>query len=636
MSEPLILVSDDSQEIREFLEEALMTLADYRVHTVGDGMSALSLVNELDPDLVITDQQMPNLTGLELIRRLKHERPLLPVVLMTGESSESLTVEALRAGVVDYLVKPFTPDTLLESVDRSLSLAKRWKELLAVSPEGLVGGQDAVAADDVEVKVTTDPEKSAMLELDEVLSGAVDTAVRLTGAEEGSLLLLDDDSGELYMRASKNFEDDFARTFRVFAEDSLAGQVIASGKPVFLDESTPQKIKTSYLVHSLLYVPLQLRGKTIGVLGVDNRSPAQKLTDQDRDILMAIADYAALAIENAQLFLRSETERLQLETIITQIENGVIVIDGNYRVLLINNTAQEALGIEMDPVGSEVKGVFVDPKLLALIETNDIMTEREELELQDGRIFSAQRTPIAGVGQAIVMQDITHLKELDRIKSEFVTTVSHDLRSPLTSILGYIELIERAGEINEQQQEFINRVQSSVQQISLMISDLLDLGRIEAGLDTTKVTISIEDIVKEIYESVLGAADAAGVDLHLRVDGEMGKVFGDPIRLRQMLANLLDNAIKYTQSGGTISFSAKAEVDQVIIELTDTGPGIPQSDLPQLFDRFFRGSNVPDDVPGTGLGLAIVKSILDNHNGRIWVESNEGEGSSFSVVLPLV
>jgi two-component system NtrC family sensor kinase len=552
MSEPLILVSDDSQEIREFLEEALMTLADYRVHTVGDGMSALSLVNELDPDLVITDQQMPNLTGLELIRRLKHERPLLPVVLMTGESSESLTVEALRAGVVDYLVKPFTPDTLLESVDRSLSLAKRWKELLAVSPEGLVGGQDAVAADDVEVKVTTDPEKSAMLELDEVLSGAVDTAVRLTGAEEGSLLLLDDDSGELYMRASKNFEDDFARTFRVFAEDSLAGQVIASGKPVFLDESTPQKIKTSYLVHSLLYVPLQLRGKTIGVLGVDNRSPAQKLTDQDRDILMAIADYAALAIENAQLFLRSETERLQLETIITQIENGVIVIDGNYRVLLINNTAQEALGIEMDPVGSEVKGVFVDPKLLALIETNDIMTEREELELQDGRIFSAQRTPIAGVGQAIVMQDITHLKELDRIKSEFVTTVSHDLRSPLTSILGYIELIERAGEINEQQQEFINRVQSSVQQISLMISDLLDLGRIEAGLDTTKVTISIEDIVKEIYESVLGAADAAGVDLHLRVDGEMGKVFGDPIRLRQMLANLLDNAIKYTQSGSII------------------------------------------------------------------------------------
>lgn len=632
----MILVSDDSQEIREFLEEALITLGDFRVHTVGDGMSALSLVDELDPDLVITDQQMPNLTGLELIRRLKHERPLLPVILMTGESSESLTVEALRAGVVDYLVKPFNPDTLLEAVDRSLALARRWKELFAVGPEEFVRGQEAVDSEEVEGKVPTDPEKSAMLELDEVLSGAVDTAVRLTGAEEGSLLLLDDESGELYMRASKNFEDDFARTFRVFAEDSLAGQVIASGKPVFLDESTPQKIKTSYLVHSLLYVPLQLRGKTIGVLGVDNRSPAQKLTDQDRDILMAIADYAALAIENAQLFLRSETERLQLETIITQIENGVIVIDGNDRVLLINKTAYEALGIGKDPIGLEVKTIFADPKLLALIETDGDMAQREELELQDGRIFSAQRTPIEGVGQAIVMQDITHLKELDRIKSEFVTTVSHDLRSPLTSILGYIELIERAGEINQQQRDFVKRVQSSVQQISLMISDLLDLGRIEAGLDTTKEIISIERIVKDSYESVVGVAHAAGIELELQIDGEIGMVFGDPIRLRQMLTNLLDNALKYSPSDGKVSFSAKAEDEQVIMELTDTGPGIPQSDLPYLFDRFFRGSNIPDDVPGTGLGLAIVKSILDNHNGRIWVEANKGDGSSFSVVLPLV
>jgi two-component system NtrC family sensor kinase len=228
------------------------------------------------------------------------------------------------------------------------------------------------------------------------------------------------------------------------------------------------------------------------------------------------------------------------------------------------------------------------------------------------------------------------LKELDRIKSEFVTTVSHDLRSPLTSILGYIELIERAGEINQQQRDFVKRVQSSVQQISLMISDLLDLGRIEAGLDTTKEITSIERIVKDSYESVVGAARAAGIELDLQIDGEIGMVLGDPIRLRQMLANLLDNALKYTPSAGKVSFSVKAEDNQVIMELTDTGPGIPQTDLPYLYDRFFRGSNIPDDVPGTGLGLAIVKSILDNHNGRIWVETNKGDGSSFSVVLPLV
>ena len=135
MSEPLILVADDNQEIREFLEEALTTLADFRVHTVGDGLSALSLVNELKPDLVISDQQMPNLTGLELVKRLKQEQPTLPTILMTGESTESLTIEAFRSGVVDYLVKPFNPDTLLEAVGRALELSKKWSALIGAGPE---------------------------------------------------------------------------------------------------------------------------------------------------------------------------------------------------------------------------------------------------------------------------------------------------------------------------------------------------------------------------------------------------------------------------------------------------------------------------------------------------------------------
>jgi two-component system NtrC family sensor kinase len=124
--------------------------------------------------------------------------------------------------------------------------------------------------------------------------------------------------------------------------------------------------------------------------------------------------------------------------------------------------------------------------------------------------------------------------------------------------------------------------------------------------------------------------------MDLQIKGEIGMVFGDPIRLRQMLTNLLDNAIKYTDADDKVSFEARIEDEQVILKLTDTGVGIPQADIPHLFDRFFRGSNIPEDVPGTGLGLAIVKSILDNHNGRIWVDSEEGEGASFTVVLPSV
>jgi two-component system NtrC family sensor kinase len=632
MSEPLILVSDDSQEIRDFLKEVLVSLGKYRVEIVGDGMSALTLVKGLTPDLVITDQQMPNLTGIELIKRLKAEMPILPVILMTGESTERLTVEAIRAGAVDYLVKPFDPDTLLEAVSRSLGRARKWQEMIKGGTAGQVQEEGAKdLRDSAEHSQTTD---AAMRELDEVLSAAVNTAVRLTGAEEGSLLLLDETSGELYMRASKNFEDEFASTFRILVEDSLAGQVIESGDPVMLDEGTPKKIKTSYLVHSLAYVPLTIQGRTIGVLGVDNQSPDKKLSEKDQEILMAIGDYAALAIENAQLFIRSEAERFQLETILAGIENGVLVVDAEKRVMIINETARNVLEIEDDPLGMEPEDFLKDPKLISLVTSEDDHVQREEIEISDGRVFSALKTPIEGVGQAIVMQDVTYLKELDRIKSEFVTTVSHDLRSPLTAILGYIELIERTGEISEQQTEFVRRIQISVKQISLMITDLLDLGRIEAGLDTTKEVTEVSGLVSKVFDNIEGTASSAEVSLIPAFSEDLGNVFGDPIRLRQMITNLLDNAIKYTPPGGEVTFSAHAEDNQVILEVSDTGPGIQPDDLPHLFERFFRGSDVPADMPGTGLGLAIVKSILDNHNGRVWVDSKIGEGTSFTVVLP--
>jgi two-component system phosphate regulon sensor histidine kinase PhoR len=633
MSEPLILVSDDNQEIRDFLEEVLVKLGGYQVKCVGDGLSALSLIQELKPNLVITDQQMPNLNGIELIRRLRKDFPYLPVILMTGESSESLAVRALRVGVSDYLVKPFDPDQLLEVVKRCLDDVERQEsdlEQRVKSALELEGSQST----ELESPVVIGRVTSGLIELDEVLRTAVDTAVRLTGAEEGSLLLLDEESGELYMRASKNFDDDFARAFRVHVHDSLAGQAISSGDTVTIDESTPQKIKTSYLVHSLCYVPLQVRERAIGVLGVDNRTPGKTLREQDISILKTMADYAALAIENAQLFLRSESERSQLETILTEIENAVIVVDKDQKLLLINDTAQKGLGINEDFLGKQADEIFKDPKLLALLSVPGDQTKREELELSDGRVFSAQRTPIEGVGQAIVMQDITHLKELDRIKSDFVTTVSHDLRSPLTAILGYIELIERAGMVNELQKEFINRVQGSVHQISSLISDLLDLGRIEAGLDTTKEVVDMAELVREVAASMEGTAQTKEIKFIGEIEDNMGIVFGDPIRLRQMVSNLLDNAFKYTPLKGQVKFEARSEDDQVILTINDTGPGIPLDEQAYLFERFFRASNVPEEIPGTGLGLSIVKSILDNHNGRIWVESKVGEGTIFTVVLP--
>ncbi len=636
MNEALILVVDDNREIREFLRDAVLLPAGYQVRVVGEGLSALTLAREVRPALVITDQQMPSLGGIELTRRLKHDFPSIPVILITGESTEQLAVEALRAGVSDYFIKPFSPDELLDSIARILQSGQRQqrerkRESFDIADEQALQRR----VHELETLQMVGRTVTAMLGLDDVLTAVVEAAVRVTDADEGSLLLLDEDSGELYMRASKNFDEEFARTFRLKVQDSLAGKVMATGKPVVLDESTPKKIKTAYLVHSLVYVPLSIRNRTIGILGVDNRRAGSTLTSEHITILMAMANYAAIAIENAKLYQRSENERRRLEAILNQIRNAVLVVDPDKRVLLINSTGQEAFSIQDDPVGREVAEVINHSRLLELIQRQGQLPLHDEIELKDGRIFDVQGTLIEGLGQVIVMQDITHLKELDRIKSDFVTAVSHDLRSPLTAILGYAELIERVGEVNEKQHEFIRRVKVSVQQITSLVTDLLDLGKIEAGLDSTKERTPIAMLANEAADNLRGVAEAKGIHLEVKLPKESPIVFGAPARLRQMIRNLLDNATKYSLEGGTIWMEIEAEQDQVILKVKDNGPGIPAADLPYLFDKFYRASNAPEDLPGTGLGLSIVKSIVDNHNGRVWVDSRIDEGTTFSVVLPL-
>jgi signal transduction histidine kinase/DNA-binding response OmpR family regulator len=637
MSEPLILVADDSREIRNFLEENVLIPAGYSVRSAEDGMSALILAREIRPDLLITDQQMPNLTGIELIQQLRRDLPNLPSILITSEGSESLVVEALRAGAVDFLTKPFEAEYLLAAVGRALTERRRWESLVQARSEAQASAEDlASRLHALEAMALVGRTVTSLLDLDKVLTTVIEAAVRLTGAEEGSLLLVDDESGELYMRASKNFDEEFARTYRLHIRDSLAEQVISSGTPVIVDGSSPQENLTSSDIHSLIYVPLLLRGRVIGVLGVDNRKAGRSLTNQDKDVITAMADYAAIAIENAGLFHRSETERNKLETILTKSENGVIVTDPEDRLLLINRAAKKMFGVSGKLIGRPVVEIFEDEKLTNLLCTKGKLPRLDEIEVDEGQFYSAQRTPIEGVGQAVIFHNITYLKELDRIKSEFVTTVSHDLRSPLTAVLGYLELIERAGAVNEQQGEFIRRAQMSVTQITDLVNDLLELGRVEAGLDMAKEDTPLTVLARYAVEGLRGSAEAKEITLEVDLQEFTPLVNGDPVRLRQMIGNLLDNAIKYTPERGIVSLTVEAEGDQVILRIRDTGVGIPQADQPFLFDKFFRASNVPEDLPGTGLGLSIVKSIVDNHGGRIWVDSKLGEGTTFTVVLPAV
>jgi two-component system phosphate regulon sensor histidine kinase PhoR len=644
----VIFLSDE--KTGQLLEHTFLRAAGYEVTQVKDGQVIDKLVQASMPDLIILGDVLPlnqgqedddtqnsrdTQEGLKFGRDLLERYPNLQIILLADEHSERQAIDTLRSGFADYIYPPLQSTNVINAVRQAILRGQRLKKWAFQESKRNTKTLER-RLNDLEAFQNIGRQITASLDLDIVLTAVVDAAVELTGAEEGSLLLLDENSGELYMRAARNFQEDFVRTFRIPAKDSLPGEALRSGKPVLIHQETPQKIKTAYLVRTLMYVPMRVKDREIGVLGVDNRQDGKPFSEYHLGLVSALADYAAIAIENARLYAQSEIELKKLETFLTKIKDAVIVVDQESRLMLINQSGRDAFIVENgDIIGKRVRNLIQNQDLLEILVDNDrTHPYRSEISLDDGRILNAQVTPIPEVGLAVIMQDITYLKELDRIKSDFVSTVSHDLRSPLTAILGYVELIDRVGPINAQQKEFIRRVELSVQSITALINDLLELGRIEAGFDARKEIIPVSAIIQYTVDSLKGRIVDKSQTLELTIPDDLPQVLGNPMHMRQMLSNLVGNAIKYTPEGGKISVSARAKGDQTILQVSDNGPGIPYADQAFIFDKFYRAGNVPDGVLGTGLGLAIVKSIVENHQGRIWVESVPSAGSTFTVVLP--
>lgn len=324
-----------------------------------------------------------------------------------------------------------------------------------------------------------------------------------------------------------------------------------------------------------------------------------------------------------------------LHHVLDDLIDGFILVDKHTRLLLVNQSARAIFNVgEVQLEGKIVDEVFSHPDLLDVFKPYRSMPFRNEVATEDGRVYIAQACEISKVGLAVTLHEITHLKELDRIKTDFVNTVSHDLRSPLTAVYGFIGLIDRVGPINQQQAEFIHHIQSSLQNITSLINDLLDLGRIEASQDMLMVEVNLVDIIKQVLENLEYQSSEKLQEININITEELPPVMGNPLHLQRLIGNLVENAIKFTQLAGKIDIRCRTEAHQLILEVADNGPGIPLEDQPHVFDKFYRGSNITELTSGTGLGLSIVKSIVEKHLGRIWLDSSP-LGTTFTVILPI-
>lgn len=391
---------------------------------------------------------------------------------------------------------------------------------------------------------------------------------------------------------------------------------------------------------SELAVPLKAGDEVLGVLDIQCSYPNQ-LTEADVPIVEILAAQVSIVLSNAHLFAAIKHERSQLAAILTGTNEAIIATNEKQHVTLLNPAAERVFGVSFnESVGRPLEEVLPYAAIARAFEQIRQKTDPNtpnELTLPDGRTFSINVSSITNPDGATrwvaVMQDISYLKELDRMKNDFVSTVSHDLRTPLTSIHGYAELLlETTDGLNR---SFAEQIKTIAWQMSQLVQNLLDLGKIEAGVEIVRRPCAMGQLVEEAVDAVMLQAHQGGIALETKIPQAPCIVEGDPRRLRQVLDNLLSNALKYTPAGGQVSIRLGEQEGHVWVEVQDSGMGIPEEAIPHLYEKFYRvPSPDADEIPGTGLGLTIVKAIVEQHSGKLSVESKLGQGSRFSFSLP--
>jgi PAS domain S-box-containing protein len=525
-------------------------------------------------------------------------------------------------------------------------------------------------------------ELSASLDLDLVLSRTLAIINETVEAEHGVILLIQPDGTSLFLRASQGYSSSVPKGGQpsaIKANQGLAGWVILNRQAVLVDDLWQdtrwvQREERTAPHRSAMAVPLMVGEDILGVMLLFHRQVERFSTDQ-LDLVQATAKQIAVAINNAQLYIliRDQAERLgdmlrtqhvetsRSQAILEAVADGVLVTDARRQITLFNASAEKILGLRrFDVVGHSLDhfiGLFgkagqswvqtigawsEDP---VAYQTGDIFAE--QIELDNRRVVSVHLSPVRlrndFLGTVSIFRDITHEVEVDRLKSEFVATVSHELRTPMTSIKGFVEvmLMGAAGQLNEQQQHFLQIVKSNTERLAILVNDLLDVSRIEAG----KVILSLQplelepvadDVINTVTRRMKDEDRLMVIEKDIPVDLPM--VSGDPDRVRQILDNLVENAYQYTPVNGHILVRMRKTDQMVQVDIKDTGIGIFPEEGKRVFERFYRGEDpLVLATSGTGLGLSIVQTLVEMHKGRIWLESTgvPGEGSTFSFTLPV-
>ena len=461
-------------------------------------------------------------------------------------------------------------------------------------------------------------------------------------------------------RFSTTIKKDMLYMARTFEKNELKG-VIRLSMPLLEVEMISYRLKKILLISLLVAFAITILISFLASIFISK--PIQKISLLSKEIAHGnfarkvlitsndeIGDLAKtfnFMTEQIKLRIQEVTiNKSRLEAVLFSMFEGVMVVDLDGKILLMNQTLKDFLQVREIAVGKRPIEVVRNIEIQEIVDKtikleNKVQTHEISMLLPEERIALVHATPVVredkSEGVVLVFHDITELRSLEKIRKDFVANVSHKLRTPVTSIKGYAEtLISGALEDKKNAKDFLKIIYSDSDRLAKLIDDLLDLSKIESG----KLKINLKTCpIRPIIERVI-----AGMDMQIReksirtkidIPDDLVNILADETAIAQVLLNLIDNAVKYNCDGGKVKISAESKDNHISISITDTGIGIPDDDIPRIFERFYRVDKAHSrEIGGTGLGLSIVKHIVSLHNGEVSAQSTEGQGSTFSFTIP--
>jgi len=650
----VVLVVEDNDDMNHLLCDTLEAEG-FDVASACDGREGYEKAIALGPDLVLTDLMMPRMDGEELIRALRRRPELrsLPIVALTAKADRESRLRLLRDGADDYLDKPLSAAELCARVHnlvrrkRSQDHANRMRQQIE---------EVAHASKSVAEAVAGLPESSVLA----VLQTIALKAAALTSAEYAAAGIGTDPERPFELWAFAGLSQEQARVIGPYPRPvGLLGLVAKEGRTIRLRDVHEHPEYRGFPPHhpvmtSFMGTPIRYGSHAVGNLYVANKIGGPEFTDADQQVFELLAENVGAAITAARLYSAEGLQRAWLETVVDQMPEGILLMDANGRVTMANRVLRSLAPPELPQVDRFGNRVMFDlrrpsgevlpaddfPIVTAL--TDRATTQGHELIMRraDGRFVPVLvgASPIhAGdgtlAGATMVVQDVSTLKELERLRQEWSSIVAHDLQQPVHTILLRTDLLLR-GALSESQAQSVQQIRKSITHLGRMVTDLMDASLLDArGIRLALERLDLRDLIHEIIERTPDTASRT----KLRMPGATRVlVRGDAQRLEQVMTNLLSNAVKYGVPDAAIDVELTLSNDAAKVAVTNRGPGVPPDELPFLFERYSRSRAArTSPTKGLGLGLYIARGIVEAHGGRIWVESVPDQTTTFHFTIPL-